>query len=211
MRARWPHSIVTWNRVLAGRWLDPQVGSHFLIGAAVGSVIWVAGTVVQTWADKENNLGPGPSLFAQGTRQWIAGHANTFSAALNIGLFGFFAIFGIRRAVRRDAVAAVVAALLFSAMEQQVVNSPNWPLMLAIFVAIFFVLIYILLRVGLVATIVSVFFINSYGAITLGTNWNTWFAPYGIATLLLLNGIACFAFWRSLGDRSLLGDSPDAV
>ena len=26
VRARWPHSIMTWNRVLAGRWLDAQVG-----------------------------------------------------------------------------------------------------------------------------------------------------------------------------------------
>ena len=36
VRARWPHSIVTWNRLLAGRWLDAQVGSHILIGATVG-------------------------------------------------------------------------------------------------------------------------------------------------------------------------------
>ena len=37
VRARWPHSIVTWNRVLAGRWRDPQVASDVLIGAAVGT------------------------------------------------------------------------------------------------------------------------------------------------------------------------------
>src|SRR5262249_46938743 len=42
VRSRWPHSIVTWNRVLAGRWLDAQVGSDILVGAAVGSAIWVA-------------------------------------------------------------------------------------------------------------------------------------------------------------------------
>src|ERR1017187_846469 len=37
VRARWPHAIVTWNRVLAGRWRDPQVASDILIGAAVGA------------------------------------------------------------------------------------------------------------------------------------------------------------------------------
>jgi hypothetical protein len=26
VRAHWPHSIVTWNRILAGRWKDAQVG-----------------------------------------------------------------------------------------------------------------------------------------------------------------------------------------
>ena len=37
VRSRWPHSIVTWNRLLAGKWLDAQVGSQILIGAALGS------------------------------------------------------------------------------------------------------------------------------------------------------------------------------
>src|SRR6185295_12439938 len=42
VRARWPHSIVTWNRVLAGRWRDAQVWSHVLVGAAAGSAMWIA-------------------------------------------------------------------------------------------------------------------------------------------------------------------------
>src|SRR5277367_4848286 len=46
VRSRWPHSIVTWNRVLAGRWLDAQVGSHILIGAVVGTGLWTFFKVV---------------------------------------------------------------------------------------------------------------------------------------------------------------------
>ena len=41
VRARYPHSIVTWNRLLAGRWLDPQVARDVLIGAAVGCALWM--------------------------------------------------------------------------------------------------------------------------------------------------------------------------
>ena len=61
-----------------------------------------------------------------------------------------------------------------------------------------------LLRLGLVATIATVYFLNSFPAVTVGTNWKTWYAPSGIATLTLLLAIALFAFWRSLGDRELL-------
>jgi hypothetical protein len=38
LRARWPHSIITWNRVLAGRWKDAQLASDILIGTAVGTL-----------------------------------------------------------------------------------------------------------------------------------------------------------------------------
>ena len=37
------------------------------------------------------------------------------------------------------------------------------------------------------------------------------FAPAGLATLVLLLGIAMFAFWRSLGSRELLGNEEGVV
>jgi len=42
LRARWPQSIVTWNRVLAGQWKDPLVWSHVLIGRAAGLALMMA-------------------------------------------------------------------------------------------------------------------------------------------------------------------------
>jgi hypothetical protein len=38
----------------------------------------------------------------------------------------------------------------------------------------------------------------------LGVDWNTWYAPAGLASLLLLVGIAVIAFRQSLGARDLL-------
>jgi len=71
-------------------------------------------------------------------------------------------------------------------------------------VSLYMVLIFLLLRLGLVAIIATVFFINGYNALVLGADWKAWYAPSGMATLLLLMGIALFAFWRSLGSRELL-------
>ena len=51
-----------------------------------------------------------------------------------------------------------------------------------------------------------IFFLNTFNAVMLGTDWTTWFAPAGLATALLLLGIATFAFWQSLGGRELLGE-----
>jgi hypothetical protein len=38
VRRRWPTVLVAWSRVLAGRWRDPLVGRHVLVGMAMSSV-----------------------------------------------------------------------------------------------------------------------------------------------------------------------------
>src|SRR5438132_5708127 len=95
VRARWPHSIVTWNRVLAGRWLDAQVGSHILIGAAVGAGLWIAFKAVAIFIFKINE----PYCWdvslqsLLGARQWIGVHAGNVNSALSKGLIVFLTIF----------------------------------------------------------------------------------------------------------------------
>ncbi len=69
-------------------------------------------------------------------------------------------------------------------------------------------LIFVLLRLGLVATIAAIFFVNAFNGMALGKDWSAWYVPASLATLLLLLGIAVFAFWRSLGGRELIeGDA----
>jgi hypothetical protein len=94
---------------------------------------------------------------------------------------------------------------LFTMTEGEVASSSNWVAVTAVFVLVYAILIFMLLRNGLVATIATVFFVNSYNALVLGTDWKAWYAPSGFATLLLMAGIALFAFWRSLGSRELIG------
>ena len=78
--------------------------------------------------------------------------------------------------------------------------------MLLMFVAIYCVLIFLLLRWGLVASITTIFVVNSFSNLTLGANWKTWYAPPGLASFALLAGIAIWAFTRSLGGRELIGE-----
>ena len=201
VRARWPHSIVTWNRLLAGRWLDAQVGAHILIGAAVGSAVWVAAEWISDW--QSDALGTLSGLHAAlGTRQWLAANADEVAGALFFGLLVFFAICGLRAIVRKNIPAAILAALLLSVADSSLLTSPDWKIELAIYVGMYTALVFVLLRFGLVATIAAVFFLDTTNRITLGTDWKTWYAPSGVATLVLLLSVAVFAFWRSQGRAS---------
>src|ERR1019366_2530368 len=148
VRARWPHSIVTWNRLLAGRWLDAQVSSHILIGATVGAVVWV---VAQWFGDWQNpgmdSLGGIASTL--GTRQWLAAHAIVMEGSLFFGLLVFFSICGLRRLVRKDVAAPFLAALMMIVAGGEVFNSANWKITAAIYICVYSVLVFVLLRLGL--------------------------------------------------------------
>ncbi len=207
VRARWPHSIVTWSRLLAGRWLDAQVSSHILIGATVGAAVWVAADSFADW--QFGGLGSVGQLAATlGARQWLAVHAGNLAGDLLFGLMVFFAICGLRRLVRKDIPAAILAALLLM-LSNGGTFSADWKIAVAIYIGVYSVLVFVLLRFGLVTTIAAVFYIDTMNQITLGTDWKTWYAPAGLATFLLLLGIAVFAFWRSLGTRELFGPMPN--
>ena len=206
VRAHWPHSVVTWNRLLAGQWKDPQVASHILIGAAAGAAVWTTAGLMDYFS------GIGMSTFdevdaATGARHWMAFHAGTLAGALFVGLLCFFALTGLRQLVKRDLIAATIAAVFFTFTNSGSITSSNWQVKTAIYLLVFGVLLLVLLRYGLVTIIVACYFLDTFDSIGLGADWKTWYAPAGLATVALLGGIAVYAFWRSLGSREAPGEA----
>jgi serine/threonine-protein kinase len=206
VRAHWPHSLVTWNRLLAGQWKDAQVGSHILIGAAVGAAVWTTAEVVDYFSGEGMGSSSGINA-AAGTRQWIAAHTATLGDGLILGLLCFFALTGLRYLVKKDWIAAMVAAILFTFSKSSDFTSSNWEVKTAIYLFLFGVLLMILLRYGLVTIVAATFFINSFDSVALGGDWKAWYAPAGLATVALLAGIAVYAFWRSLGSRDVFEEA----
>jgi hypothetical protein len=124
---------------------------------------------------------------------------------LPLGLILFLSVFGLRLLVRKDVLAALLASALAVPFNLSANHFTDWQILLPVYFVLFAVLTFVLLRLGLVAALAAVFFLNSCGRIIVGADWATWYAPYGVATLALLLGIALFAFWLSLGSRELLG------
>jgi predicted Ser/Thr protein kinase len=208
VRARYPHSIVTWNRVLAGRWLDAQVGSHVLIGAAVGTGLWAVFKLVAILVFKINEPNNWDIWLGSlmGAREWLGGQAASLNWGLRVGLIAFVATSGLRRLLRNDILAAAAAAILATMTVDEVVSSRDWWMLGLLFASMYGTLIFVLLRCGLVATIAAVFFGSCVNRMALGADWNAWYTPASLATFILLCGITGLAFWRSLGGRELLAE-----
>jgi serine/threonine-protein kinase len=207
LRAGWPHSVVTWNRILAGRWKDAQVGAHILIGAAAGVLIWMGAELVDLLFGSRQIGVEGGLEITLGTRRWLAAHIGTLGGLMIVAFALFLVIFGIRRLVKKNLLAAILASALLVVVNNPVQLAEHWQTFVPVYFVLFSVLIFVLLRHGLVALFAAIFFVNSCGKIIVGSDWTTWYAPYGLATLALLVGIALFAFRQSLGSRELLGDN----
>jgi serine/threonine-protein kinase len=205
IRSRYPHSLITWNRLVAGRWSDPQVAGDVLIGAALGCVLWLAALGVwwiQGSGASVQSGGNLPSLLD--ARHLLGRQAAVMRDALMLGLPGFAIICFVRRLVRYDAIAAAVAAMLFTLTQPEAVAG-GWA-DLALYLAVYGFLAFLLMRVGLIATLAALVYINIFPSIWLGADWKAWYVPTGIATILLWLSVALLAFWKSLGSRDLLGE-----
>jgi serine/threonine-protein kinase len=206
LRARWPHSIVTWNRLIAGRWWDPQVCAHILIGAALATLVLVIPGVVDVNAVQRDGLGTaGNVTVLEGVRPWFANFFLNFAISLQTGLMLFFVIFGLRQLLRRDWLAAVAGAVLFAFLQGFRPSEPNWILTFGMYLLIFGLLMFALVRLGMVTSMAAIFFINLTGNLVIGMDWRTWYAPSGLATLAVLLMVTVAAFKYSLGSRDLLG------
>jgi serine/threonine-protein kinase len=202
VRARWPHSLLTWSRLLAGRWQDAQVGAHVLYGALVGLII-AAFFLVSNWIEISRGS-PGATASAEvGTsaRYWMAGILHIARNAVEFGLIVVLVIFCLRSVFRKDWIASVAAAVLFTLTEGEAVQGNIVDFVF--FLVIFTLLAFVLLRLGLLSTLVAIFFVNSLlqtpGAQALTKPYESAVVTYPVLAL----AIVVWAFWRTSGQQLL--------
>jgi serine/threonine-protein kinase len=203
VRARWPHAILTWSRVLAGRWQDAQVAAHVLYGALVAVIITAFFLVVEWFHALRGGVPTAGSDVGGSARYWIADVLQRAHNAVEFGLTVVFVIFCFRAIFRKDWIASLAAAVLFTLVEQDTWQGNMFLLNFLFFLAIFTLLVFALMRLGLVSTVVAIFLINNLLR-TPGAQGLT--KPYESAVVLypaLVLLIVVWAFWRTSGHQLL--------
>jgi serine/threonine-protein kinase len=198
VRARWPHSLITWSRLLNGQWGDSRLGSHVLVGAALGMAI----LVIVAWSFYLNGRrGAAPEAIdfnvLLGARALIGTHASTAVQAIQAGLAAFFLLSGLRAIGRRDWGAALAAALVLMLAEGNVRNSPNLAVDIPLFLLLYFALTYSLLRMGLVTMVVALYCVNTASRIVAGPEFTSWYNYIAVVQVAAIGAVAIFGFWRS--------------
>jgi len=206
-RRRWPHSMIGWNRLLAGGVRDPLVGRDVLVGLTFGTA---AALVAKLHQLALLGFGSTPSVSVAmesllGVRGTVAGFLALIPNCVVLALIWFVLIFILRVVLRRDWLAA--GAFVSVYMVLNVIGTPASPALGALFGGVeTALLVFVMLRFGLVALIASSFVYELLLLFPITADFSVWYAGTSLFALLSVAAIAAFAFHSSLAGRPLFGD-----
>jgi hypothetical protein len=201
VRRRWPHTLVSWTRLIAGKLTDPVVASHLLTGAAAGATMATLSMLVVGLAVGEGLRLPSAAMLSGPAGifvQLAATIEEGFARALSVFFFTFFS----KVFFRSEWVAVLFIALLAPVFEPGLpVPASTFSLITA---PIAFGFVYLALHSGLVAVMMA---ICTFGLLIQLPVMADLSAPGTPAAVLMLFGLAAwglFCFRSAVAGRRLL-------
>jgi hypothetical protein len=214
VRRRWPHLLISWTRLIDGRWRDPLVGRAALAGVAyalvIGAILPGLLSAATQWFDLPLALPSGQSQLGSFSTSIAALLADRMTQYVG-GVIAWFAV-GVlliaRLLTRNDRLAWVVLTLTFATvttwamllLEPYTFAAPGGPMLLAIGFSTGLSLV--LRRHGLlgcvVCTIVATALINT----PITSDFSRWYAWRTMAVAAMVIGLSVWGFRNVLGRQT---------
>jgi predicted Ser/Thr protein kinase len=205
-RRRWPRMFASWTRVLAGRFRDPLVGRDALVGGLCGISVMLLRELEFTVAGSlfASPLAPyTPTLEGlRAPRHVAASLLFVQSDSLMTALVGLF-VFVLFRTILRRHWLAVCAWVLITA-PVMITSRENLPLEISIALASVSFAMLILLRFGLLAFGVMIFFYRALTTLPITLDFSAWYIDRSLVILSVLGGVLLYAFRVAVRRASLV-------
>jgi serine/threonine-protein kinase len=211
VRRRWPATLVSWSRLLAGDFRDPLVGRDVLAGCLAGAFVQDLAMLwwfIPSWLGypPPQPLSGGGWLFFPGARETIAALSfNLIFGALLVPLAALFLLFLFRVSLRKEWAASLAWVLFVTVCLAGVHGSESFLLDLVQILILNIVTVFLLRRLGLLCFVVSLAFNGILSNVPLTTQGSAWYAGISLAGILLMAAIAFYGFYTSLGGRPVFG------
>jgi serine/threonine-protein kinase len=201
VRRYWPQNLVTWSRLLAGRWRDPLVGRDVLVGILLGLVYLL---LFQSYFFANLFHGSSPQAMAyvpNSARYWASTLADHVDNAADGALLFFMFLFVLRAVFRKQWLGGLVFVLIFVAIRWHGEGQWYTPLFL---LAIWTTMVVVMLRFGLFATMCLVFVIDTPLEMLFTTDFSAWYGQSSWVIVAVIGAAAVWGFRTSLGGRTLI-------
>jgi serine/threonine-protein kinase len=196
VRRYWPQTLISWSRLLAGRWRDPMIGRDLLIALPLGLLygLLIAGlrlTLIHLGLphiqghDLSNLMGSRAVVWNLVLRMY-----SSPTDALEVFLF----LFVLRAMLRKQWLAASAFILIFGGIGLYGDILQFWYLLAPFYVAIYGILVAIMLRFGLLATVLAMFVLRLANASYLTTDWSAWYGQSSLLTIAVLVALTAWGF-----------------
>ena len=204
VRRKWPQTIISWSRLLAGGLSDPLVGRDVLVGASMGvllSLIQGVGGLSYGWLGTPTVRTGIRYAALAGGRAMVGETVYLIDDALFKGLGILFLIFLARTLLRKQWLAAGVITIALAGILAP--NEPSaligWPVNLVFFG----VMVLTLMRCGLLTMVVALFTSVFIGSSPMGTDFSVWYVAQIAFTIFVVLATAVFGFRTALAGRPL--------
>jgi eukaryotic-like serine/threonine-protein kinase len=210
VRRRWPDLLISWTRLLSGRFRDPLVGRDVLIGLLFGGVwaivlqidnglpwFWNVPGMTPVPADTSTLAGPGRLA------SWLLDRlgVSTIQALAVMALLILSWVI-----VRRLWLAVGLAGLILVLGE---LSGENIAVELPMAIALGSLTIFVAARFGLVALAFTQLTRNLLLSAPLTLDFSRWYAGRSMFVLVVLASLAVYGFHTSLGGRPAFRPAPD--
>jgi serine/threonine-protein kinase len=207
-RRYWPHAIISWTRLLAGRFRDPLVGRDILYGCLSGVAIFVTINVILLLTPLAGLPPPTPGL-GDSVDVFLGGRyviGELFDAQTGIGVFigAFVLLLLLRILLRRPWLAngAFFLILFVPFTDGFTTDYMDWVIG-AIVVAI---LLITMIRFGLLSFVVMALVVPLFANFPTTLDFSTWYAGVGFIGPLVALALAGYGFWIALAGRPIFRD-----
>ncbi len=206
VRRHWPHAIISWSRLMAGRVRDPLVGRDVLFGVILGvswGLIFEIGTLALEHIHAEPDLPSNEFFFGLGR---IVGACFSHAAlSLQVTLVFFFLMFVFRVVLRKPWLAALafVAFWTFS----KTVNEHHLLYALPVSLAVYGIAAFMVLRFGFITLAVGIFTADLIGGVPMTTDFSSFYIGAPIFVFLLITALAIWGCYSALAGQKLVKEN----
>ena len=203
VRRKWPDLLISWSRLLAGRFHDPLVGRDVLVGLLVGSGIilcYAGGNALPNWIDLRG-MTPAPprSAFLLGLSDTVGRAFGILADSAERGLAIMTVLVLGQVLLRRKWLAIAFAGLLLVTLS---LSGENYTVELMSGICMAALTIFVAVRFGILALcfafLVNILFLEA----PFSLDFSRWYAGRGLILAGLVAALAVYAFRISLGGKS---------
>jgi serine/threonine-protein kinase len=200
VRRRWPHAIISWSRVLSGKFRDPVVGRDILFGVMLG-VLWII--IFQIRYIPEIRMGASPGIgqteFLVGGREALGAWVIQIATSI-LGTLQFFIILlGLKALLRKDWLAAAAFVALYALPRG--LTSTYMPVELPAEIVVYAIAVLIVFRFGLIPLAVAIFTVNLAGNLPISSDFSAWYMTGTLLAILSIVVLGAWGFYHSLGGK----------
>jgi serine/threonine-protein kinase len=206
VRRRSPHLLISWTRLLSGRWRDGTVGRDVLVGTAAGTlmaVVIVLGWRLPSWLGqgavwpKDHDL---DSFLGARERLMMALFSQLDAAVLTLSVVVMLVL--VRMVVKSELAAGIVVLVIMSIPETIATDTP-FSIALPVALANMAVVVFAMMRFGLLAGMLTVYTASRVLQSPFSLRFDHWTGAPTAFSLALLAALVAWGLWASASRRRL--------